>query len=432
MADLETMPAAVHQETVILGAILLDSNVFADVREKLRCEDFSLDSNRRVFAAMERLANQDRVIDLETLPNELRRTKELAAVGGMAYLFSLTEGLPRRPVIDEYMRIVRDKTILRAIVAISSEASSRAYEQTDSALEVAAWTGSAIESLIDTGIGATEADASAASGTIPALAEFDRRRQLEKDDALPYGMTVSLDDLTGGMFPGEITVIGGESGVGKSSAMIQSLIWAGKRGVPAVAYSLEMTRQQLLGRMWSIVSGVPYRCVRWPRTATPEQMAELRSAAYRIGEWPLHIYDRATMSLGEICASVKVHISRRGAKLLCVDYLQRISVPGQKEVRLQMSQAAMKLSQAVKGTPAHMLLLSQLKRREDNGYPQMRDLRESGQIENEAHTILLLWREYDKEKGHFLEAARILVPKNRFGFNGMLTATFNTNYAIFE
>ena len=97
-----------------------------------------------------------------------------------------------------------------------------------------------------------------------------------------------------------------------------------------------------------------------------------------------------------------------------------------------MSQAAMKLSQAVKGTPAHLILLSQLKRREDNGFPQMKDLRESGQIENEAHCIALLWREYDKERGYHLTDGRIIVPKNRFGFSGMVNTTFNTDSATFE
>ena len=224
------------------------------------------------------------------------------------------------------------------------------------------------------------------------LAEFERRRELAHDDTLPYGMMQDLDSLTGGMFPGEVTVIGGESGVGKSSAMIQAMLWSGRRGIPVVCYSLEMTMPQVLGRMASILSGVPYRFVRFPRTANPQQAIDIQAAAYRIAEWPLRIYDRAGMTIGEICASAKVEIHRRGAKLIAVDYLQEIEVPGQKDIRLQVSESAKRLARAVKNSPAHMMLLSQLARREDNAFPQMKHLRESGKIENVAHCIALLWR----------------------------------------
>ena len=360
------------------------------------------------------------------------RSKELQAVGGRAYISSLTEGVHRNLAIDEYIRIVKDKSVLRSVIGIAETAKGRAADQSETGLEIAAWTSSAIETLIETGMGVSEADSGAAMGTLGALEEFERRRNLDHDDTLPYGMMDDLDRVTGGMFAGEVTVIGGESGVGKSSAMIQALVLAGRRGVPAVCYSLEMTRSQVLGRMWSILSGISYRHVRSPRTASPDQAASLRNAAYRISEWPLHIYDRASMTISEIVASSRVHIARRGCRLIAIDYLQRITVPGQKDVRLQIAQAAMRLAQAVKGTPAHMLLLSQLKRREDNGYPQMKDLRESGQIENEAHCIALLWREYDKEQGHHLTNGKVLVPKNRFGFSGMVNTVFNTDTATFE
>jgi replicative DNA helicase len=430
--EVDFYPVSVSCERTILGAILLDNAAFSEAGEKLNADDFSLDSHRRIFLRMMDLAADDRPIDLETVAHQLSRHKEVEAIGGVAYIASLTEGLPRRPVIEEYIRIVKDKSVLRSLIHIAEQARNRAGDQSETGLEVAAWASSAIETLIDTGMGVTEASCSVAEGTVQALAEFDRRRDLQHDDTLPYGMMADLDNLTGGMFPGEVTVVGGESGVGKSSAMIQALMCAGKRDVPAVCYSLEMTRQQVLGRMWAILSGIPYRFVRFPRTASQEQSNSLRNAAYRIAEWPLHIYDRASMTVGEIVASSRVHIARRGARLIAVDYLQRVAVPGQKDVRLQIAQATMRLAQAVKGTPAHMMLLSQLKRREDNGFPQMKDLRESGQIENEAHTIALLWREYDKEKGHHLTSGKIIVPKNRFGFSGIVDTTFNTDFATFE
>jgi replicative DNA helicase len=426
------LPANTDAERTILGAVMLDSNAFVDAAEKLGPEDFSLDSHRRIFLRMATLAENSQAIDICTLANELGRNKEIEIIGGTAYLCSLTEGLPRRPVIEEYIRIVKDRSVSRSLMGICSMAIARAADQSETGLEIAAWTDSAIETLIETGIGVSDADSGAGKAALDAIEDYRRRRETQTEETIPYGMALELDRMTGGMFPGEMTVIGGESGVGKSSAMIQAIMRACRENNPAVCYSLEMTARQIIGRMSAILASVPYRFIRFPKTGNPAQAADIEAAAYRIGEWPLHIYDRASMTIGEICASAKVHIRRRGARLICVDYLQRISVPGQREVRLQMSQAAMKLSQAVKGTPAHLMLLSQLKRREDNGFPQMKDLRESGQIENEAHCIALLWREYDKERGYHLTDGRIIVPKNRFGFSGMVNTTFNTDSATFE
>ena len=100
------LPANVDAERTILGAILLDNAAHAEAAEKLSEDDFSLDSHRRIFLRMTELMNSQRAVDIVTLANELARFKEIESIGGVAYLASLTEGLPRRPVIEEYIRIV--------------------------------------------------------------------------------------------------------------------------------------------------------------------------------------------------------------------------------------------------------------------------------------------------------------------------------------
>ncbi len=99
-------------------------------------DDFSLDSHRRIFLRMTDLMNAQRAVDIVTLANELARYKEIESVGGVAYLASLTEGLPRRPVIEEYIRIVKDKSLLRKLMVICSAAIARAADQSETALEV--------------------------------------------------------------------------------------------------------------------------------------------------------------------------------------------------------------------------------------------------------------------------------------------------------
>src|SRR6202142_1491259 len=130
------MPANIDAEKTILGAILLDNAAHSEAAEKLDSSDFSLDSHQRIFLRMSDLMNAQRAVDIVTLANELARYKEIETVGGVAYLASLTEGLPLRPVIEEYIRIVKDKSLLRKLMMICSAAIARAADQSEDAIGV--------------------------------------------------------------------------------------------------------------------------------------------------------------------------------------------------------------------------------------------------------------------------------------------------------
>ncbi len=129
------LPANVDAEKTILGSILLDNEELKRVSLTIEPDDFSLDSHRRICLQMKELYDDGKPIDIVTLSHILAQHKEVEAVGGIAYLASLTEGLPRRPVIDEYLRIVKDKSIARRIMIISSEAIARAADQSEPAIQ---------------------------------------------------------------------------------------------------------------------------------------------------------------------------------------------------------------------------------------------------------------------------------------------------------
>src|SRR6202046_1895708 len=147
------MPANVEAEKTILGAILLDNAAHSEAAEKLDSEDFSLDSHRRIFLRMSELMNEQHTVDIVTLSNELARYKEIESVGGVAYLAPLTEGLPMRPVIEDYIRIVKDKSLLRRLMLICSAAIARAADQSETALEVLGAAESQLLEVSDKGIG---------------------------------------------------------------------------------------------------------------------------------------------------------------------------------------------------------------------------------------------------------------------------------------
>jgi replicative DNA helicase len=430
--DQPDLPANLQAETAILGAILNDNNTMIEVAATLKEQDFSLDSHQRIYRAIADMVEAGQSADLVTVMDEMTKRRQLDTIGGASYLAFLTEGIPHNLNVTGYCDMVKDRAVLRAAMNIANEIMASAVDLSESGIELACRGTASFDALMESGSADKTEKTSVLQGAAEFIEEFAHRASLDHDDTMSYGAFDRFDVLTGGMFPGEVTVVGGASGVGKSSLMIQALVAAGRAGISSVCYSLEMTRTQLIGRMASIVSGIPYRYVRFPRTANLGQRDAIKRAALAIAEWPMDVFDRAGMNLREIVASMKFHIARKGVKLVAADYIQRISVPEQRDVRLQVSEAAKHLAMAVKGTPAHLLLLSQLTRKPDDSLPRMKDLRESGQIENEAHVIALLWRRYDEATGDYGEESKIIIPKSRFGYTGTLDAGFNRDYATYE
>src|ERR1700716_1481880 len=130
------LPASVQAERTILGAMMLDAVAFNDATAKLVADDFSLDSHRRIYSCITGLVDVGRAVDLITVIEELDKRKELQAIGDRPYLFSLTEDLPRRLNVEEYVRIVKDKSLLRQVMGICQTAMARAADQSEDALDV--------------------------------------------------------------------------------------------------------------------------------------------------------------------------------------------------------------------------------------------------------------------------------------------------------
>ena len=130
------LPASPEAERSILGAILLDNNLQNEALSTLKSEHFFLDAHRRIYQRIAELSETNRPIDIVTLTEELLRYKELDAVGGAGYLASLTDGVPRRSSLEHYVRIVRDKAMLRGLIHAANAVISQALEQTSSAAEV--------------------------------------------------------------------------------------------------------------------------------------------------------------------------------------------------------------------------------------------------------------------------------------------------------
>src|SRR4051794_38671817 len=212
------LPANIDAEKTILGAILLDNAAHSEASEKIDGDDFSLDSHRRIFLRMTDLMNSQRPVDIVTLAEELAKNKEVESVGGVAYLASLTEGLPRRPVIEEYIRIVKDKSLLRKLMMICSSAIARAADQSEDAIGVLDDTESQLlevsEKSLAGGLESVEKIVANSFGSVDNLYKHSR-----EVTGLATDFT-ELDRLTSGLQKGELIIIAARPSMGKTALAI--------------------------------------------------------------------------------------------------------------------------------------------------------------------------------------------------------------------
>src|SRR6202142_2621422 len=208
VATLETsvgrLPSNLEAERSILGAVLLDNHAFNDAAEHLRPEEFSIDSHRRIYSRMMDLAESSRPIDIITLVEELEQKKDLQAVGDVGYISGLLDGVPDRPSIEHYVRIVRDKAILRGLISVANAAIAKASEQADPADEILNEAEAAFFQLSEKRIGKGFQSVKAISrdsGGIDALLQRGRRIT---GLATHY---ISLDDMTSGFQKSDLGII---------------------------------------------------------------------------------------------------------------------------------------------------------------------------------------------------------------------------------
>jgi replicative DNA helicase len=416
--------ASIHAERTILGAILLENSAFYEAAQDLRVDEFYLDSHRRIYAAITRLMNRGSSADTTTMTEEFITTRELDAIGGPAYLFQLTEDVPRNLSLSSYVRLVKEKASMRemrelgeTLLAVTDESGRTAEDLLDRTearlLEIRAGRDTTMSKPAGEDVG-------------PLLKHMWEEKKRTNDLlGLPSGVS-GLDSMTRGYQPGEITIIGAKSGVGKTSLLIQSAIANVSKGDPVLLFSLEMTRQQVLRRILCAVSGVPFPRVRDPRWANEQDMALLTKAAIQIEKWPLHIVDSAGITIEKIAATARLAIRRHGVKLVGVDYVQIVNAPGRDE-RLRVAAISRGLTRLAKEEQVPVVVLSQLARPDRsnaNRRPTMSDLRESSQLENDAHCIVLAHREWDDEQGKLLSDGELIIAKQRSGETG----AFQINY----
>ncbi len=426
-----SLPANVDAERVILGAIMLDNAAFFEAAEKINAADLSLDSHRRIFLRMNDLINSQRAVDLVTLSNELGRSKEIESVGGVAYLASLTEGLPRRPVIEEYIRIVREKRMLREVMRFCAEASTRAVDQSEDPDSLIADLDRQLLEIAR----CSEGEVTLASQSDAAFQELSDLRERKMEPAVSTGLP-SLDRIIGGYRRKRLYVVGGRPSMGKTSLMIEAAIQHCDRGIRTRLVSLEMTAEELLHRMFAAISDVAFERLIEPETLNATEWEAVKRARVLVDEWPLEIDDRDGQTIDFALAGCRLSCRRRQTGFVALDYVQNLRFNGPGKLRYQeISDAAKRLRQFAKEENIPILLLSSItegQEKNPNKRPTLADLRGSGDLAFHADVAALIHRERGEDGASIDKRTEIVVAKQRGGRTGVAYAAYNTNALLFE
>ena len=434
-----SLPANVEAERSILGAILLDNLAYNQAAEHLKPEDFSLDSHRRIYTRMVDLAESSRAIDLITLVEELDRRKELEAIGDVGYISGLLDGVPDRPSIEHYIKIVRDKALLRGLIHASNAAIARASEQSDAAEEILNDAEAAIFQLSEKRIGrgfmGVQEIVKESFGSVDALLQ---RGQRITGLATHYA---DFDEMTSGLQRADLIIIAARPSMGKTALAMNIAENAAIEDNKTVGmFSLEMSREALLLRLLCSKAKVDSHRMR-TGSLWREDMDKVVHAMEQLAHAPIFIDDTPGIALSEMRAKAKRLYQSQGAlDLIIVDYLQLMSGGGRRyENRTQEVSA---ISRGLKGLAKELnvpvVALSQLSRapesRGGDHRPQLADLRESGSIEQDADVVAFIFREeiYKPDEPELDGIAEIIIAKQRNGPTGRLKMAFLKNSTRFE
>jgi replicative DNA helicase len=429
-------PQNIEAEQAVLGAVMLENEALASVVEILTPEDFYKDSHKKTFLAMLDLYKKNEPIDLITLTEQLSRKEQLEEIGGASYLSSIVNQIPTSANIKYHSKIVKEKALLRGLIKTATEIVSMGYEEGMEVNELLDIAETKVFSLSEKMIRSSFVHVKdVLKGTIELVDKLYNKKELIT--GLPTGFT-DMDMLTTGFHPGELIVVGARPGMGKTAFCLNIAAHVGMEvKVPVAIFTLEMSKELIVLRMVCSEAEVDSKSVR-SGYHTKEDYRKLVNAAGRLAEAPIFI-DDAFNSVLEIRAKARRLKAEHGLGLIIVDYLQLMRGEGTYSQREQaISEISRSLKALAKDLSVPVIVISQLNRsceqRGDDKHPILADMRESGAIEQDADTILFLYRDeyYKKDKSLEKGVADLDIAKQRNGPVGRVNLTFLDKFTKFK
>ena len=428
-------PQDLNAERSVLGAMMLEVGAVSDAIGGLKADHFYRPAHAKVFEAMRALYDRSEPIDEITLQARLKENGSLEEVGGVSFLASLSDGVPSAANIAHYAKIVRERALIRRLIATTSSIATKGYEGTT---DIEQLLDDAEVSIFEITSDRDQRSFSSMNELVKEAFKAIEKRFEEKSSitGVPTGFS-EFDKMTAGLQPSDLIIVAGRPSMGKTAlALNMAQSAAVEQGKSVAVFSLEMAKQQLVMRMLCSQARIDASRMRggflkdsdWPKLA---------KAAGQLSQAPIYIDDTGAISILEMRAKCRRLQADKWLDLIMVDYLQLMrgssSSDGSRE--REISEISRGLKALARELSVPVIALSQLNRsleqRQDKR-PMLSDLRESGAIEQDADVITFVYRdEYYNPESEDKGLAEIIIGKQRNGATGTVKLTFLKQFTLF-
>ncbi|HDQ13527.1 MAG TPA: replicative DNA helicase [Sediminispirochaeta sp.] len=431
-------PHNIEAEKATLGAVLLDGEVIGTVLRYLRADDFYSQAHKKIFQSIVDLFNRGETIDLISLSDRLSAAGELESCGGHAYISALTDEVPTSANVEYYARIVKDRSVRRQLLKISTGLISQSY---DEGMETRVLIEEAEQRIFDITDSQHGDSYRGVQEIIADTIEAIERLYNTKDSytGVPSGFP-DIDNMTSGFQKSEFIIIGARPSVGKTAfALSMAANMAIHRKVPIGFFTLEMSDMALMQRMLSAEARINSDKLR-TGMLRPADFHNLTEAAGRIYEAPLFIDDTPNIKLLDLRAQARRMKSKEDIQALFVDYIGLIEPENKGNIprHEQVAEISRSLKALARELELPIICLSQVGRQSEGKAPNLADLRESGSIEQDADVVMFLHREREETKdakdggGPGNVETEVVIAKQRNGPVGTVKLAFLPHYTKFE
>jgi replicative DNA helicase len=423
-------PQNIDAEMSLLGAVLIDEEVLADISEHVKPADFYDKRHHIVFAGMMRLFERHKPVDLLTLTDELKKKDQLESVGGSAYLTELTNYVPTAAHAESYAEIVAQKAVRRRLIKASSEISEMGFDEETTTQELLERAEAELFSVSDQSL-----KQDLVSIETILTDSFDRIEELHRNKGALRGIRTGyrdLDEKTAGLQRSDLIILAARPAMGKTT-FVTNLAYnvATIAKLPVLFFSLEMSKEQLVDRMLADASGVNSWNIR-TGNLSDDDFAKLSEAMGEMAEAPIYIDDTPGLSVLEMRTKARRIAHDQPLGLVVVDYLQLMQSNGNHNGnRVQeVSEISRGLKLIARELNVPLIALSQLSRTVETRtppIPQLSDLRESGSIEQDADIVSFIYRPgyYEPDNPEVENITELIIAKHRNGPVGRIQLYFH-------
>ena len=428
-------PNDIEAEQAVIGSMLTDKEAAFAAIEALREEDFYREDNKIIYSAILNLYNRGEPIDVITLKSELSAMGKLEAVGGLEYIVELPEKVPTTSNVDQYIKIVEEKSLLRNLIKTANDIITLGYDPTQD-----------VEGIIDNSekkifeVMQKKNQKGYSSIKDILVDTFTELEQLYNKKQHVTGVPTGFADLdmkTAGLHNSDLILVAARPAMGKSAFALNIATNAAlKANIPVVIFSLEMSKEQMVNRILCSEAMVDSNKVR-TGTLEEEDLAKLAEASGVLSEANIYVDDTPGISIMEIRAKCRKMKLEKDIGLVVIDYLQLVQGSGKRGAsrEQEIAEISRSLKILAKEIKVPVIALSQLSRapelRNDHR-PILSDLRESGSIEQDADIVMFLYRDdYYNENSEKKDTAEVIIAKHRAGPTGTVELLWLGNYTKF-